>query len=645
MSNPFFLSHFDGVDGQTTYTAETQQPLAFHNSAQLDTAQIKFGPSSLLLNYTTNDYVTAPQSPIYDFGSGDFTIDAWVFLDEALGNQRAMLHYAGGTPTWTLANGLVWQLWISAGGLVYFQYLLGENSNRDITGVCPNISHGWHHVAVTRGGDTFRIFVDGTAIATETHAETIQPLTSGSPNLQIGTVDELYFWNGWIDEVRVLKGTAVWTSNFTPPTQPYPNPSTTTTVIYDDFRGTTVDTNRWVVFPGSGSITQSAGLIIESGSNSWNVTGVISNSFVKSNTSRVRFLCTQNNANVVGLQTQNTSLNINNLICVDLQSHFYIFSASPSVDTGFTCSDSIEYEISFVITGNDVSIIVNGGGYTEQTIYTASGIMTASTYYAAIQTFYAGFPFVCNSVSADLIAPPSPPLTIAYDDFDGPTLDTNKWVVIGSVTQSSGQVVVNGGGVWNGTGIISKNSFAKATTPSIRVLCTPNGINNVVALQLQNAVLTEPGNVPLIVELITVYFYSPNILILRASSATYVTSVVYTLGVEYEINFVLSGNDIDVRLSGGAYNDVSLYTEVGLITVDTVYVALNSYQSGISCNSVSYDKIAEPTPPGPSPSGKVSANPTGINRGLGLVRTGVDQVITVVDNLAITSRGNVVVVA
>jgi hypothetical protein len=31
-------------------------------------------------------------------------------------------------------------------------------------------------------------------------------------------------WNGWIDEFRVTKGAALYTSNFTPPTAPFPDP-------------------------------------------------------------------------------------------------------------------------------------------------------------------------------------------------------------------------------------------------------------------------------------------------------------------------------------------------------------------------------------------------------------------------------------
>ena len=412
-----------------------------------------------------------------------------------------------------------------------------------------------------------------------------------------------------------------------------------TTVVYDDFNGVAVDTNKWNVFTGTGTVSESGGQIHIADTEGW-ATGIISkNSFPKATTANVRILASMagSNAGMIGLQLQNVTLDWQNFVSVECWHNLFYVYHSGWMPTAFPTVDNTEYEYNFAITGSDLNIYVTGGVYSNQLIGSLPGIMTASDYYPFL---IAAETLDGDSVSADLV--------IVYDDFDGPTLDTNKWVVFDpgtGITQSSGQVNIQGNGNWNLTGLISKSSFAVATTPSIRILCTPLGINNVVSLQAQNAALTEPTGAPLYVEIVSVYFYSPNILILRSSNATYVTSVPFTFGVEYEINFVLSGHDIDIRFSGGIYTDLSIYTEAGLITHDNVFVSFNSYQSGLSCNQVTYDEIAGPTPPSPSPSGKTSANPTGVNLGLQTVRTAADQVITVVDNIAVTSRGNVVVVA
>jgi formylglycine-generating enzyme required for sulfatase activity len=79
--------------------------------------------------------------------------------------------------------------------------------------------NSWHHIALTRSGSAFRAFIDGTLVATDTGIVAtlggVLEITGQNANGDNGDL------NGYIDELRVVKGVAVWTSDFTPPTAPY----------------------------------------------------------------------------------------------------------------------------------------------------------------------------------------------------------------------------------------------------------------------------------------------------------------------------------------------------------------------------------------------------------------------------------------
>lgn len=92
-----------------------------------------------------------------------------------------------------------------------------------VSGVYNTITaNNWHHVAITKSGDTYRLFVDGTMSDERTQT-----------NLSIDFTGVLIGKNGWdahngeytgyLDELRVTKGVARYTASFTPPTSPFPN--------------------------------------------------------------------------------------------------------------------------------------------------------------------------------------------------------------------------------------------------------------------------------------------------------------------------------------------------------------------------------------------------------------------------------------
>lgn len=204
--NTVALLHFDGADASTTFTDEHGHTVTVRGNAQLDTAQKKFGTASGLFD-GNDDYVTMDGSD-FTFGTGDFTIEGFLRLN-ATGLTQV---FYDSRPTST--NGLYPTIFVGSGDvLVYF-----TNSTNRIVGTTTLTTGVWYHWAVSRSGTSTKLFLDGTQEGS-TYTDSNNYLNGASrPALSANgltlTTGEL---NGWLDEVRVTKGLARYTANFTAP--------------------------------------------------------------------------------------------------------------------------------------------------------------------------------------------------------------------------------------------------------------------------------------------------------------------------------------------------------------------------------------------------------------------------------------------
>jgi len=213
-------SHFDGADEATAYTDPIAGAYTFVNSAQLDTADKKFGSASLLLERDSNDYVTLPDSADWNFGAGNFTIDWLMKLNSYSLAGGFMGQYEDANNEWVIYENGTGKItvYFKSGGTVKAEYITTSVVND--TGV-------WHHWAVVRNGTTCLLFKDGvsqalteiTAFGTNDVGDIAGLLTVGA---QLNGVSWSGSTDGWLDEVRISKGIARWTSNFTPFTRAYP---------------------------------------------------------------------------------------------------------------------------------------------------------------------------------------------------------------------------------------------------------------------------------------------------------------------------------------------------------------------------------------------------------------------------------------
>lgn len=154
----------------------------------------------------TGDYLTVSSNVHNGIGTGDFTAEAWVYLDEDVGSNRGIF----GSGSSDSADEFT--LLLLNNGTLYFDY--GDSTSYVQSSASFN-ARTWHHVALTRSGTSFNIWLDGKSIASATISTSI----GGSSNFAVGWGRGIV-WKGYISDARVVTGTTVYTAAFTPPTAP-----------------------------------------------------------------------------------------------------------------------------------------------------------------------------------------------------------------------------------------------------------------------------------------------------------------------------------------------------------------------------------------------------------------------------------------
>ena len=212
------LLPFDGANDATSTTDESDSnhTVTFNGSADISTAQSKFGGSSLYVGGGSNDWVNIAGSTDFNFGTDDFTIECWIYRN---GTSYGFVFETRGGEDTSSTDGI--GLYMGSGG----NNEIGVAVNRSNV-ILINQDHQtndqWQHFAVVREGSTMTLYIDGTARGTASNStdfDRSRPIRignhHGSSNGGIGL-------QGYIDDFRVTKGLARYTSNFTPPSAAHP---------------------------------------------------------------------------------------------------------------------------------------------------------------------------------------------------------------------------------------------------------------------------------------------------------------------------------------------------------------------------------------------------------------------------------------
>jgi hypothetical protein len=224
--NTVLLLHMSGTNGSTFFEDDNgvrlQQSIRAIGNAQISTAQSRFSGSSLLLD-GNGDNLTIGSYDGFAFGTGNFTIEAWVYWTEA-GNGDFDQIFNCQIDT---SSNRYPALGITDGSKLYYSPNFGTIGIQDSTNFTKN---SWVHVAVSRSSGSTRMFVNGTQVGS-TYTDTNNFTLTGVP--KIGSAPSGSFWIGYIDEVRV-SNSARYTTNFTAPSAPFVNDANTVLLVHCD---------------------------------------------------------------------------------------------------------------------------------------------------------------------------------------------------------------------------------------------------------------------------------------------------------------------------------------------------------------------------------------------------------------------------
>lgn len=207
--------HMDGSNNSTTIVDSSNLAANWTctGNAKLSTGTKKFGTAALSLSGANGDRITpSAAASNFGFGTGAFTIEFFLYANSVSGNQN--IYVGGGAGT---TDPLIY---LAGASMTYF------TAGGTVSISSSNLSTStWYHIAVCRSGSTTKMFIDGTAVNAGVTDNT--NYASNTPTIGFSGAS----FNGFIDEVRIYKGYAAYTSNFTAPTAAFDDVTTTPGVV------------------------------------------------------------------------------------------------------------------------------------------------------------------------------------------------------------------------------------------------------------------------------------------------------------------------------------------------------------------------------------------------------------------------------
>ena len=171
------------------------------------------GYGTVMQFHGDGDYIKAADHADWDFGTGDFTIDFWMYPTDATAGDTIINSITGGS-----GSNTGWVVYFGGGPVVGFYNILTGSALGYVASPTVTIN-SWSHVALVRKGDTHRIYLNGVGGSPVLYTGARDATTSNT-GLYIGSDDPLggyTDYTGFLDEIRISKGIARWTSNFVPP--------------------------------------------------------------------------------------------------------------------------------------------------------------------------------------------------------------------------------------------------------------------------------------------------------------------------------------------------------------------------------------------------------------------------------------------
>jgi len=212
----------DGTNGSTTFVDSGPNALAVTavGNAQISSSS-KWGAGALTLD-GAGDYLEYADNALFEFGSGDFTFESWIYIkgySSGYSGQFKSAIFAKDS-----SSGRQFSIVLS-GTASSFTSVIVElfASNASVTSTTASFTFSlntWYFLQVVRSGSTVTIYIDGVSRGSGTNSTNIQNVSAAFRVGAMAYTDFEYYFNGLIDDVRITKGIA---RTISVPTAAYPD--------------------------------------------------------------------------------------------------------------------------------------------------------------------------------------------------------------------------------------------------------------------------------------------------------------------------------------------------------------------------------------------------------------------------------------
>lgn len=221
VNDPYYSSvaallHMEGANGGSTFTDDKGSTVGTNGSPVTSTAVAAAGGSSALFDGNTAYLALPNDGGRFDFQAGDWTIEFAAYTNSASVSKRVISAWDN-TSFSIVATPSYWDLYLNGA----YRASWGTNT----TGV-------WQHLAVVRSGNTLYMFQDGVLLNTLSFSSYIPDL--GSSVVSVGGFGSgANSYDGYMDELRITKGVARYTSDYTLQSGEFPGALVVTGTVTD----------------------------------------------------------------------------------------------------------------------------------------------------------------------------------------------------------------------------------------------------------------------------------------------------------------------------------------------------------------------------------------------------------------------------
>lgn len=185
-----------------------QNNLETVGNAQVSTSVKKYGTGSLAFD-GTGDYLSASNVAFAFGATADYTVEGWAYRSAST-DDVGIVATRGATVGFSV---------FFYGGVLYFQQSYDSGTADNVTETMPPINQ-WFHFAAVRNSGVLRLYINGVSTNTATSTKDLVS-TSLVIGKELNNYDT-YYWPGYIDDLRITKGLARYTADFTPPASALP---------------------------------------------------------------------------------------------------------------------------------------------------------------------------------------------------------------------------------------------------------------------------------------------------------------------------------------------------------------------------------------------------------------------------------------